>query len=114
MSLSGTGTAPIAGIAPIALGYQPQAINTTSGAQLVYLTNSGTGPLTFSGAGIATTGDFAQTNNCGAALAPQSSCTITVTFTPTVIGAQAGALTVTGNIFRTDRLADRDRSKRAA
>jgi hypothetical protein len=96
--LSGTGTAPIANVAPAALRYQPQAIGTTSGAQSVYLANSGTGPLTFSGQGIAATGDFAQTNNCGAALAPQTSCTVSVTFAPTVIGAEAGALTVTGNI----------------
>ena len=100
VSLSATGTAPIAGIAPIALGYQPQAINTTSGAQSVYLTNSGTGNLTFSGAGIATTGAFAQSNNCAAALAPHASCTIAVTFKPRVIGAQAGTLTVTGNISK--------------
>jgi hypothetical protein len=98
VSLGGTGTAPIASIAPAALSYQPQAIKTTSGPQFVHLTNSGTGPLTFSGSRIATTGDFAQTNNCATALAPKTSCTITVTFTPTVIGARAGALTVTGNI----------------
>jgi|GEM_PF-1336133 len=97
ISLSGTGTAPIAGIAPAALNYEPQAINTASGIQLVYLTNSGTGPLTFSGPGITATGDFAQTNNCGAALAPQTSCMISVTFTPTLVGVEAGALTVTGN-----------------
>ena len=97
VALSGTGTAPIAGIAPAALSFQPQAINTTSGAQLVFLSNTGTGALTFSGSGIATTGDFAQTNNCGAALAPQTSCTITVTYTPTVTGPETGSLTVTSN-----------------
>lgn len=98
VSLSGTGTAPIAGIAPAALTFQQQAINTSSGAQYVYLTNSGTGNLTFSGAGIATTGAFAQTNNCAAALAPKTGCTIAVTFKPTVTGAQTGTLNVTGNI----------------
>ena len=114
VSLGGTGTAPIAAVAPAALNYQPQAINTTSGAQLVYLTNSGTGPLTFSGPGIATTGPFAQTNNCGAALAPRISCAIKVTFTPTVTGAKAGTLTVTGNIAPVDRRAERNGSKRAS
>ena len=97
VALSGTGTAPIVGIAPEALTFQPQAINTTSGAQLVFLSNTGTGPLTFAGSGIASSGDFAQTNNCGAALAPQSSCTITVTFTPTVISSETGSLSVTSN-----------------
>lgn len=97
VSLRGTGTAPIGGIAPTALAFQPQAIDTTSGPQLVFLSNTGTGALTFSGPGIATTGDFAQTNNCGAALAPKTSCTITVTYTPTVIGSEMGSVAVTSN-----------------
>jgi len=97
VALSGTGTAPVAGIAPASLSFQPQAINATSGPQLVFLSNTGTGALTFSGAGIATSGDFAQTNNCGAALAPQTSCTITVTYTPTITGPETGGLIVTSN-----------------
>ncbi len=97
VALSGTGTAPIGGIAPAALAFQPQAINTTSGPQLVFLSNTGNGALTFSGSGIATTGDFAQTNNCGSALAPKASCTITVTYTPTVTGPETGSVTVTSN-----------------
>ena len=97
VALTGTGTAPVASIAPASLVFQPQAISTTSGAQLVYLSNSGTGAMTFSGAGIAVTGDFAQSNNCGAAVAPKTSCAITVTFKPTLLGAEAGSLTVTSN-----------------
>ncbi len=97
VTLSGTGTGPVAGIFPASLSFQPQAINTTSGPQLVFLSNTGTGALTFSGSGIAANGDFAQTNNCGAALAPQTSCTITVTYTPTVTGPETGSLTVTSN-----------------
>jgi hypothetical protein len=97
VALSGTGTAPIGGIAPGALAFQPQAINTTSGPQLVFLSNTANGALTFSGSGIATTGDFAQTNNCGSALAPQTSCTIAVTYTPTVTGPETGSVTVTSN-----------------
>jgi hypothetical protein len=97
VALTGTGTAPVAGIAPASLTFQPQLINTASGGELVYLSNTGTGPLTFSGSGIAVSGDFAQTNDCGAALAPQTSCTITVTYTPTVTGPETGSLTVTSN-----------------
>ena len=97
VALTGTGTAPVAGISPASLTFQPQMINTTSGGQLVFLSNTGTGALTFSGSGIATSGDFAQTNSCGAALAPQTSCTISVTYTPTVVGPETGSLTVTSN-----------------
>jgi sugar lactone lactonase YvrE len=96
--LSGTGTAPVASIAPAALNFQPQLLNTTSGPQAVVLTNSGTGALTFSGTGISTTGDFAQTNNCGSALAFGTSCQINVTYTPTVAGAETGSLSVVSNL----------------
>jgi sugar lactone lactonase YvrE len=97
VSLSGTGTAPVAGISPRSVTFQPQLIGTTSGAQMVFLSNTGTGPLTFSGSGIAASGDFGQTNNCGAALAPATSCAIAVTFTPTATGARTGSLSVTSN-----------------
>jgi len=97
ISLSGTGTAPVPGIAPGAVNFQPQLLNITSSAQAVVLSNSGTGPLTFSGSGISTTGDFAQTNNCGAALAAGISCQINVTYTPTVTGAETGSLFVMSN-----------------
>jgi hypothetical protein len=97
VALSGTGTAPVGSITPTSLVFQPQAISITSGGQVVVLSNSGTGPLTFAGTGIAVSGDFAQTNNCGTAVAPKTSCAITVTFTPTTNAAEAGSLTVTSN-----------------
>lgn len=97
ISLGGTGTAPVAAISPAALTFQPQLQNTTSTAQAVVLSNSGTGPLTFSGSGISTTGDFAETNNCGSALAAGLSCQINVTYTPKVTGAESGSLSVVSN-----------------
>lgn len=97
ISLSGTGTAPVASISPAAVNFQLQLLNTTSTPQAVVLTNSGTGPLTFSGSGISTTGDFAQANNCGSALAMGTSCQINVTYTPTVVGTETGSLSVMSN-----------------
>ena len=97
VALTGTGTAPVAGISPASITFQPQLVNTTSGGQLVFLSNTGTGTLTFSGSGIAVSGGFAQTNNCGTALAPVGSCAITVTFMPTAAGSQTGNLSVTSN-----------------
>jgi len=97
IALSGTGTAPVAGLSPGSLTFQSQLTGTTSGGEMVFLSNTGTGPLTFSGSGIATSGDFGQTNNCGTALAAATSCAIAVTFTPTVIGARTGILSVTSN-----------------
>lgn len=95
VALTGTGTAPVAGISPASVTFEPQLINTTSGGQVVFLSNTGTGPLSFSGPGIATSGDFAQTNDCGAAVAPAKSCAITLTFTPTATGPRTGSLSVT-------------------
>jgi streptogramin lyase len=97
ISLSGTGTAPVASISPASLAFQPQLLNTTSGGQAIVLSNSGTGALTFSGTGISTMGDFAQTNNCGAALPPGTNCQINVTYTPTVTGPETGGLSVMSN-----------------
>ena len=97
IALSGTGTAPVASISPGALSFLPQLLNTTSSPQAVVLTNSGTGPLTFSGSGISTAGDFAQTNNCGSALKAGTNCQINVTYTPTVAGPETGSLSVMSN-----------------
>src|SRR5262249_7997071 len=67
-------------------------INTSSLASQVTLTNTGGAPLNISG--ISVTGDFSQTNNCGATLAAGSNCAIIVTFTPTVTGSRTGTLTI--------------------
>jgi hypothetical protein len=97
-SLSGTGsaTAPGVGLAPTSLAFGNQLLNTTSAAKTVTLTNTGTGALTITS--IAASGDFAVSNNpCGANLAAGANCIISVTFTPTVLGARAGTLTITDN-----------------
>ncbi len=44
---------------------------------------------------IAITGDYTQTNNCGALLAGNASCTFTVIFSPTAGGTRTGQITVT-------------------
>src|SRR6202040_3481972 len=64
-----------------------------SARAVVTLHNSATTALTVSS--ISTTGDFAQTNNCGASLAGGIDCQITVTFTPTTTGNRTGAITIT-------------------
>jgi hypothetical protein len=42
-------------------------------------------------------GDYAETDNCGISLAPNSSCTMTITFTPKVTGFDPGSITITYN-----------------
>ena len=42
-------------------------------------------------------GDFAQTNNCDTTLAAGASCTVNVTFTPTVTGVRTGTVSFSDN-----------------
>jgi hypothetical protein len=75
--------------------FAPQFLGTTSAAQSVTLTSSGTAPLVISG--VASTGDFAF-SGCGpATLAPGASCTFSITFRPFTEGAQSGAIVISSN-----------------
>jgi hypothetical protein len=65
----------------------------------VTLQNTGTALLTISGISVtgAQASNFVETNTCGSSLAAAGSCTITVTFAPTVAGAQSATLQVADN-----------------
>jgi hypothetical protein len=82
-------------LTPSTLSFSGVNLNTTSAPQTITLTNSGNAVLNISA--ITTSGDYAQTSDCGATLDAQSSCTITVTFTPTAAGARPGTLTITSD-----------------
>ena len=75
---------PSASLSPGSLSFGNQVMNTTSVAQAVTLTNNSGGPLTI--AGIAASGDYSAFDNCPATLPAGQSCTIEVSFTPTVFG----------------------------
>jgi hypothetical protein len=87
--------APVLGFAPASLAFGSVNVGSTSGAQSATLTNSGTATATISS--IAKAGDFAQSNNCGASLAVNASCTVTVTFSPTTSGNRSGTVTINSN-----------------
>lgn len=92
--LSGTGQNPATDtLSPASLTFPTQQIGTASTAQAVTLTNSGDASLTE--IQVAVTGDFAVVNNCGTSLSGHASCTMEVSYLPTQVGAEAGALTVT-------------------
>lgn len=75
---------------PAAVSFGPQTVGTPSTAQTVTVTGTNGAQIT----GIATTGNFSETNDCSAALSG-TSCTIQVTFTPGSEGSLSGALAVT-------------------
>jgi YVTN family beta-propeller protein len=75
--------------------FGPQVLRSTSPAQSLTLGNTGGQSLAFTSA--TATGDFSASNDCGAQVAPATSCAIRVVFTPTVIGVRSGTLTITTN-----------------
>lgn len=80
-------------LSPTSLTFSTQLKGTTSPAQTVTLTNTGTSSVTLSS--IIASNGFAQTRTCGATLAVSASCTISVTFSPQVNGTANGTLTIT-------------------
>jgi 6-phosphogluconolactonase (cycloisomerase 2 family) len=78
------------------LTFAAQLIGTTSVTRSTTLTNTdSTTPLAISN--ISDSGDYSETDTCGTNLAPSSSCTIFVTFSPTVAGTISGAVTINDN-----------------
>jgi hypothetical protein len=105
IALSGTGqnpTAPAVTLSPTSVNFGNVNIGSTSPAQSVKLTNSGNAALSISSIAITGTNStsFAQTNTCpsgSSTLAAGASCTISVTFTPTVSGPLSASVSITDN-----------------
>lgn len=95
VALTGTGLGGVANVSPTSLTFTAQLAESTSTAKPLTLSNTGGGSLTLTS--IVASGDFAQTNNCGASLAVNANCTINVTFKPTAAGSRTGAITLMDN-----------------
>jgi len=102
ISLSGAGVTSVVSVSPASLTFPGQVPTTSSSPQNVTLQNFGSAPLSITGIDFigANSGDFSQTNTCGAlptTLAGEASCVISVTFTPAAAGAASATLTITDN-----------------
>lgn len=95
VTLTGNGIAPAVTLSASSLTFADQDVGTTSAPQTVGLTNTGLDPLTING--FAIIGDFTQTNNCGLTVAAGGSCTIQVSFRPTMPLARTGSLSIIHN-----------------
>ena len=95
-SLSGTGVTAVS-LTPSTVAFGNQAYGVASSPQVATLANSQGTQLTGISVSISGTNatDFTQNNNCGTAIAANSSCTINVTFKPSVYGAETATLSVT-------------------
>ncbi|MBZ5515080.1 MAG: choice-of-anchor D domain-containing protein [Acidobacteriia bacterium] len=95
VELAGNGIGPAMDLSASAIVFEGMVVGATSAPRAVTLANSGNAPLSLSG--IATSGDFAEANNCESGLPAGASCTIHITFAPTTAGTRSGALTVTNS-----------------
>lgn len=94
--LSGTGGGvPAATISPSSLTFGNQVIGTSSAPQQVTISSTGTAALVISN--IQVTSGFQMTNTCPSSLAPNTQCTASIVFTPTLSGANGGTLGITAN-----------------
>ena len=104
---------PVVQLSTATLAFGAQVLNQPTAEQVVTVTNTGGGALNFTN--LSVTGDFQcfamigqtcplpnqQTQNpaCSAAtpLVPNTSCDISISFTPTALGNRNGTLTITDN-----------------
>ena len=92
-----TAMQPAISLNPASLNFAAQAVATSSAAQTITVTNTGTSPLTVSR--VAVSGDFNEIDTCTTgSIAVNSTCTIQVRFLPTATGSRTGILTVYGNV----------------
>ena len=88
-----------ASVAPYALTFSSQTIDSTSSAQTVTLQN--TGSIALAPTQIAFTGDFSESGDTcvNQSIAPGSRCTISAVFSPQTAGPLTGEMTVYANIY---------------
>ena len=83
-------------LTPAALGFGNQAAGTTSAAKTVTLKNTSSAK-TLNITSISVSGDYPNSTTCGSSLAPNATCTVTVSFAPTGLGTIDGAITLVDN-----------------
>jgi len=82
------------------LNFGSQTTGTASAALNVTLTNTASGTLNLASVSIGgpNGADFTQTNTCGSSIATSATCSISITFVPSGVGARMASLFITGNI----------------
>lgn len=95
VTLSGTGTAPVVSWSTPSVSFGSQTVGVNSTPQAVTLTNTGNGTLNITN--VVANGDYSQTNTCNGPVAPNGTCSVTVTFTPSATWARMGTILVTSN-----------------
>ena len=101
LALSGTGASVGVALSPSSLTFPDQATGSSSPAETVTLTNTGSVSLTLSSIAITGNnhGDFSQTHTCGSILGVGAKCAIQVTFAPAASGSRSAVLTIADNVL---------------
>ena len=103
-TVSGQGTLPGISTSPSTISFGSLSVGTTSQAQTVTVSNTGSAPLMIGT--VSGTGDFAETDTCsGQTIAAGSYCVISVTMTPTTTGMRTGTIRFNDNADGMDQIA---------
>lgn len=99
LNLTGSGALPKVTLNPTTLAFGSVEVGSSSAKMTSTLTNSGKVTLTISKVALsgAHPSEYSETNTCIGSFAPNATCTITATFSPTASGAQDASVTITDN-----------------
>jgi hypothetical protein len=88
------------------LDFGIQALGKVSAPLTITLFNDPSDPkaATINFTGNLVRGDYAETDDCGASLAPGSSCTLTITFKPKIVGFDPGTITIAYTVGQTQTI----------
>jgi len=92
-ALDSCSTQPPITLSPTSASFGTQAIGTTSSPQSITVNNTGTSSFTVNS--VVASGSYTKTDTCsGSVIQAGGSCTVRVTFSPSSVGSQPGAITI--------------------
>jgi trimeric autotransporter adhesin len=100
VALSGMGASPGVSLSPSSLAFGSVPMDSASSLQTISLSNAGNAVLSITSLAIGggNSSDFAETaDTCGSSVVAGGSCTIGITFTPSLAGAETASITVNDN-----------------
>ena len=94
-------SAPIVTLSPTSLAFPSTVVGVASAVKTVTLSDTGKSALSLTGFSFTGTNasSFSQTNTCPTSLAAAASCTISITFKPTLAGSLAASLSIADNAY---------------
>ena len=100
VTLSGTGASPGVSLSPSSLAFGSVPADSVSSLQTISLSNTGNAVLSITSLAIggSNSSDFAETaDTCGSSVVAGGSCTIGITYEPSLAGAETASITVSDN-----------------